>query len=50
MWEGHLPSYNYIITTNTFTTKACGEVFKIQSGPLNCNSEKSYLPSEMQNL
>ena len=28
-----------IITTNTFTTKACGEVFKIQSGPLNCNSE-----------
>ena len=32
-------------TTNTFTTKACGEVFKIQSGSLNCNSEKIlYLP------
>ena len=31
---------DHIITTNTFTTKACGEVFKIQSGPLNCNSEK----------
>ena len=31
---------DHIITTNTFTTKACEEVFKIQSGPLNCNSEK----------
>ena len=31
---------DHIITTNTFTTKACGEVFKIQSGLLNCNSEK----------
>ena len=31
---------DHIITTNTFTTKACGEVFKIQSVPLNCNSEK----------
>ena len=31
---------DHIITSNTFTTKACGEVFKIQSGPLNCNSEK----------
>ena len=28
---------DHIITTNTFTTKACGEVFKIQSGPLDCN-------------
>ena len=41
---------DHIITTNTFTTKACGEVFKIQSGHLNCNSKKSSLPSEMQNL
>ena len=31
---------DHIITTNTFTTKACGEVFKIQNGPLNCKSEK----------
>ena len=31
---------DHIITINTFTTKACGLVFKIQSGPLNCNSEK----------
>ena len=29
---------DYIIRTNTFT--APGEVFKIQSGSLNCNSEK----------
>ena len=29
-----------IITTSTFTTKACGDVFEIQSGPHNCNSEK----------
>ena len=31
---------DHIITTNTFTTKALGEIIKIQSGPLNCNSEK----------
>ena len=31
---------NSIRTTTTFTTEACGEIFKIQSGPLNCNSEK----------
>ena len=31
---------DYIIRANTFTSKACGEVFKIQSGLLNCNSEK----------
>ena len=31
---------NSIRTTTTFTTEACVEVFKIQTGPLNCNSEK----------
>ena len=31
---------DHIITTNTFTTKACGEIIKIQTGPLNCDSEK----------
>ena len=31
---------NSIRTTTTFTTKACGEIFEIQSGPLNSNSEK----------
>ena len=29
---------DHIITTNTFTTKAYGEAFNIQSGPLICNS------------
>ena len=38
--KGTCQVFDHIITTNTFTTKACGEVFKIQSGPLNCNSEK----------
>ena len=33
---------DYIITTNTFTTKARREVFKIQSGPLNCNLERDF--------
>ena len=31
---------DHVITTNTFTRKACGEVFKTQSGSFNCNSEK----------
>ena len=31
---------NSIRTTTTFTTEACREIFKIQSGPLKCNSEK----------
>ena len=31
---------NSVRTTATFTTEVCGEVFKIQSGPLNCNLEK----------
>ena len=31
---------NSVRTTTTFTTEACREIFKIQSGPLTCNSEK----------
>ena len=31
---------NSIRTTTNFTREACGEIFKIQSDPLNCNSEK----------
>ena len=31
---------NSVRTTATFTTEACGWKFKIQSGPLNCSSEK----------
>ena len=30
---------DHIITTNTFTTKGCGEVLKIQSGTLNYDSK-----------
>ena len=29
-----------ISTATTFTTEACQETFKIQSGPLTCSSEK----------
>ena len=29
-----------ISTTTTFTTETCQETFKIQKGPLNCDSEK----------
>ena len=32
---------DHLVATNTFTTKACGEAFKIQSGPINCISEKA---------
>ena len=31
---------NLIRTSTTFRTEACSESFKIQSGTLNCNSEK----------
>ena len=31
---------DHIMTTNTFTTKACGVVSKIQDGPTNWHSEK----------
>ena len=40
MWEGTCQVCDHITTTKTFTTKACLEAFKIQSGTLNCNSEK----------
>ena len=30
----------FICDTDAFSTKACGETFKIQSGVLNCNSPK----------
>ena len=38
--KGTCQVYDHIITSNTFTTKACRKVFKTQSGPINCNSEK----------
>ena len=36
--KGNCQVCNYICGTDTLTTKACGETFKIQSGILNCNS------------
>ena len=33
---------DYIIKADTFTTRACGVVFKVKKGPLNCNSEKVF--------
>ena len=38
--KGNCQVCDYVINTTTYKTKACGEVFKIQNGPLNCNSEK----------
>ena len=42
--KGNSQICDHIITTNSFTTKACREVFKIQSGLINCNSEKVLYP------
>ena len=33
---------DHIITTNTFTTKSCGEVFKFQSGPLTITQKRFF--------
>ena len=44
-WKGNCQACDHIITTNPFTTKASGKVFRIQSGTLDCYSEKVlYLP------
>ena len=32
--------FDHIITTTTFTTNACPDIFKIQTRLFNCNSEK----------
>ena len=40
MWEKTCLVCNSIRTTTTFTTEVSGEIFEIQSGTLNCNSEK----------
>ena len=39
MWGKKLVCHS-IHTAPTFTTEACQEIFKIQSGPLTCNSKK----------
>ena len=38
--KGNCQVYDFICNTDTFTTKACEETSKIQSGVLNCNSRK----------
>ena len=40
MWEKSFLVCNFISTATTFATEACQETFKIQSGPLNYDSEK----------
>ena len=38
--RGDCQACDFICNVDTFSTKACDETFKIQSGILNCNSQK----------
>ena len=38
--KGNCQVCDFICKTDTFTTEACGETFKIRTGQLNCNTEK----------
>ena len=38
--KGNCHVCDFICNTGTFSTKACGKTFKIQSGVLNCYSQK----------
>ena len=55
MWEKNLVCYS-ISTATTFLTEAYQETFKIQSGPLTCDSEKvlyllkTYATEAMKNI
>ena len=40
MWKRNCQVRDFICDRYTFSTKACGETFKIQSGVLDCNSQK----------
>ena len=40
MWEKTCLVCEFISTATTFTTEACQDIFKIQSGPSTCDSEK----------
>ena len=42
--EGNCQVCDFICDTDTFSTKACGETIKIQSGVINCNSQKVVYP------
>ena len=51
MGNGTVRSIDFICNTNTFSIKACGETFKIQSGKLDCNFlSEGRLPLKMQNM
>ena len=38
--KGNCQVCDFICDTDTFTTKTCGETFKIKSALLNCNSQR----------
>ena len=38
--KGSCQVFDFICATDTFSTKACGETFRIQSGTLNCKCQK----------
>ena len=38
--KGNCQVCDFICHTDTFSTKVCSETFKVQSGVLNCNSQK----------
>ena len=46
MWEKKLPSLLCIVNTDTFSPITTDEIFKINKGPLNCNSKKVVYLSE----
>ena len=35
---------NFVWATNTFSSKACDEIFRIKNDPINCNSQKIVYP------
>ena len=43
--EGNCQVCDFICNTDTFSTKACGEILRIQNGTLNCDSRL-----KMQNM
>ena len=41
MWKKNCLLCDFVSTATTFTTEACQETFKIQIGPLTCDSENA---------
>ena len=50
MREKNLFSFQLNKNYYKFSKEVCGEAFKIQSGPLNCNSEKVLYLFEMRSI